>query len=104
EPSGWDAVTLGYKGRLLADYRLERRVSHTAGPDAAVAETAVDWWNGLRDFTARFNQDKEKVFDQLLLSLRRIQTSTDGLTDLVLPNSRVQSWRQPPGSYSRRAY
>jgi [amino group carrier protein]-lysine/ornithine hydrolase len=94
EPSGWDAITLGYKGRLLADYRLERSVSHTAGPDAAVAEAAVEWWNGLRDFATRFNQDKEKVFDHLLPSLRRIQTSTDGLTDVV---EATVGMRLPPG-------
>jgi len=94
EPSGWDAITLGYKGRLLAEYRLERSVSHTAGPDAAVAEAAVDWWNGLHDFATRFNQDKEKIFDHLLPSLRRILTSTDGLTDKV---EATVGMRLPPG-------
>jgi [amino group carrier protein]-lysine/ornithine hydrolase len=83
EPSGWDAVTLGYKGRMLTDYRLQRPMSHTAGPEISVAESAVEWWNSLRDFTAKFNRDKEKIFDQLLLSLRRIETASDGLIDSV---------------------
>ena len=38
EPSGWDAVTLGYKGRLLIHYRLDQAMSHTAGPEQAVGQ------------------------------------------------------------------
>ena len=44
EPSGWDRITLGYKGRLLADYRLERPAGHTAGPEPGVCERAVEFW------------------------------------------------------------
>ena len=31
EPSGWDGVTLGYKGRVLLDYVLEQPMGHIAG-------------------------------------------------------------------------
>src|SRR5579885_1655995 len=33
EPSGADALTLGYKGRLLVSYRVERPAAHTARPE-----------------------------------------------------------------------
>ena len=49
EPSGWDRVTLGYKGRLLVDYRLERRMAHTRRPASeTVCEEAVAYWQRWR--------------------------------------------------------
>lgn len=93
EPGGWDAVTLGYKGRLLADYRLEQPMGHTAGPGGGAAEAAVIWWQTLQDYAAEFNRGRERLFDQLLPSLRRIQTTTDGLTDTV---EATVGFRLPP--------
>ena len=48
EPSGWNRVTLGYKGRLLAHVTVQQAMAHTAGPDASVCEVAVDLWNRVR--------------------------------------------------------
>ena len=93
EPSGWDAVTLGYKGRLLVDYRLERPVGHTAGPEGGVAEAAVAWWTSLQAYAAHFNRDRQRLFDQLLPSLRHIRTTSDGLTEVV---EATVGFRLPP--------
>lgn len=81
EPSGWDGVTLGYKGRLLLDYTLSQPMGHTAGPDVGVGETAVTFWNAITDYAQQFNQNRPRLFDQLMPSLRHIQTSSDGLTN-----------------------
>jgi len=81
EPSGWDGVTLGYKGRVLMDYELRRPMGHTAGREEGAAETAVAWWHELSQVTAEFNQGKERLFEQLIPSLRQIQTDSDGLTN-----------------------
>lgn len=83
EPSGWDGVTLGYKGRLLLDYELDQPMGHTAGPRTGVAEKAVAWWNIIDDYARQFNQGRQRRFDQLLPSLRHIDTGSDGLTDHV---------------------
>lgn len=83
EPSNWDAVTLGYKGRLLVDYQLDQPMSHTAGQKGAVAERAVAWWLTIREHTDHFNQDKKRLFDQLLPSIRHINTTSDGIHDSV---------------------
>ena len=45
EPSHWNRVTLGYKGRLLLDFTADQPMAHTAGPDASVASVVVDYWN-----------------------------------------------------------
>ncbi|MFT5195392.1 MAG: LysW-gamma-L-lysine carboxypeptidase [Cellvibrionaceae bacterium] len=81
EPSGWDGVTLGYKGVILFDYRLDQEMGHTAGPEVGVAEQAVEFWNRMIDYVKDFNQDKSKLFDQILPSLRNFNTQTDGITD-----------------------
>jgi [amino group carrier protein]-lysine/ornithine hydrolase len=81
EPSGWDGVTLGYKGRLLLDYKLEQPMGHTAGPEIGVGETAVAFWNGVQQQLARLNNGRERLFDQIIPSIRHIQTGSDGLTD-----------------------
>ena len=94
EPSGWDGVTLGYKGRILLDYALQQPMGHTAGSQRGAAETAVAWWNDLSAVIEEFNQGQEKVFDQLLPSLRHIQTDSDGLHNRAVIKVGI---RLPPG-------
>ena len=77
EPSGWTRVTLGYKGRLLVEMEAAQPMAHTAGPDPGVATVAVDFWNWLREYAALFNDGRDKAFDQLLPSLRRLSSFTD---------------------------
>jgi LysW-gamma-L-lysine carboxypeptidase len=81
EPSGWERLTLGYKGRLLVDGRWEQPSAHSAGREPAVAERAVAFWNATAAHCAAYNQGRERLFDQLLPSLRRIQSGGDGLRD-----------------------
>ena len=83
EPSGWSRVTLGYKGRLLIDLEAERPMTHTAGPDPGITTLATEMWNGVREFCEGFNQGLDRAFDQLLPSLRSIDTSGDGLRECV---------------------
>ena len=81
EPSGWDGITLGYKGRLLIDYERHQPMGHSAGEREGAAQKAVTWWNGLQQIVDHFNRDRERLFDQLLPSLRQINTTSDGLTN-----------------------
>jgi len=93
EPSGWDRITLGYKGRLLMDYLLRREVGHTAGQRGAVCEELVEYWNRLKRYTNDCNCDKEHIFDTLDPSLRRIVSAHDGLTEQV---EATLGFRLPP--------
>lgn len=83
EPSGWDRVTIGYKGRLLIDYVLERAVSHTAGKERAPAEDAVAFWLHVAQWAEEYNRDKSGAFATLDPSLRRICSGGDGLRERV---------------------
>jgi LysW-gamma-L-lysine carboxypeptidase len=81
EPSGWDRITLGYKGRVLVDYALAKEMAHTASTTRAAAEEAVTFWNRVAEYAAEYNRDKPRVFDQLDASLRSMSSSDDGFTD-----------------------
>ena len=95
EPSHWNRVTLGYKGRLLLDFTAAQPMAHTAGPDASIASVVVDYWNWITAHAARINEGKDKVFDQLSPSLRRFITATnEDMHDTVEGQF---AWRLPVG-------
>ena len=81
EPSGWDAVCLGYRGSLSLIYTLQQSTRHTAGPGESVAEEAVKFWNELRKEIDRWNSGARNNFGSIGHSLRALNTSGDGLTD-----------------------
>jgi LysW-gamma-L-lysine carboxypeptidase len=83
EPSGWDRITLGYKGRVLVDYRLEKTMTHTASNTRAATEEAVGFWNRVNGYAAEFNRDKTRGVDKLEPSLRYVRTDDDAFTDGV---------------------
>ena len=45
EPSGWDGVTVAYKGRLVLRVALERDARHGAAPGPTCAEEALAVWH-----------------------------------------------------------
>lgn len=81
EPSGWNRLTLGYKGRLLAHVAVQQPMAHTAGPEASVCELAVDYWNRVRARVAELNADRDTAWEQVLPSLRSFNSSSDGLQE-----------------------
>jgi LysW-gamma-L-lysine carboxypeptidase len=81
EPSRWDRVTIGYKGRLLIDLEARRSMTHSAGPEATAGTAAVGLWRRIESYCAAFNDGRTKAFDQLLPSLRSINTQSDGLEE-----------------------
>ena len=95
EPSHWRRVTLGYKGRLLLDVHASQPMAHTAGPDASVAASIVDLWNWASASAARFNEGRDKPFEQLSPSLRRFNTSTS--EDIHEHADAQLAWRLPVG-------
>lgn len=81
EPSGWDRVTLGYKGRLLVHYRIEQAAAHSAGELPAAPEAMVAFWRAVEQRCASYNAGHERLFEQLIPSLRRVASGGDGLSD-----------------------
>lgn len=94
EPSGWDAVCLGYRGALVFTYRLSQHGRHSAGPGETVSELAAAFWNALTSEIAERNRDAASAYLSFGPSLRAFNTSTDGLTDIATLNIGI---RMPPG-------
>jgi LysW-gamma-L-lysine carboxypeptidase len=95
EPSNWDRVTIGYKGRLLAEYRIERSMAHTAAAQAGACETAVDFWRAVQQAAAALNAHlPDSTFERLQPSLRAMRSSSDGLTEQA---ELELGFRLPPG-------
>jgi LysW-gamma-L-lysine carboxypeptidase len=78
EPNHWDRIALGYKGSAWANVIVKREQTHTASGEETAAEVAVDVWLKIKAYVNQFNEDKKRVFDQLLLTLRGIDSSQDG--------------------------
>lgn len=98
EPSGWDAVCLGYRGTVSFTYRLTQAGRHTAGPGETVAEQGVLFWNTLLAEIDQINGDAEG-YQSVGTSLRSMNTSSDGLYDTVEMSIGV---RLPPSVPSSR--
>ncbi|MEO1009277.1 MAG: [LysW]-lysine hydrolase [Planctomycetota bacterium] len=80
EPSGWDGVTLGYKGRLLAAATATCPHHHSAGRDPSAADLAFAWWRGVLGYADAFNADCGRVFDGIQASMQDMHSDCDGLT------------------------
>ncbi len=83
EPSGWDRITLGYKGRLLAHYRYEQDAAHSAGEQRAAPEQMTDFWASVQTLCETHNQGRTRLFEQMIPSLRRVASGGDGMRDWV---------------------
>ena len=94
EPSRWDRITRGYKGRLLMDLTLRVPFSHSAGETALPAECAIQLWQAIRDYVREANTDRDRVTDQLDVSLRAINSEDQGAYGEVTLRA---GFRLPPG-------
>lgn len=95
EPSGWDALTLGYKGRLVVRLGLTKPNFHSAGEGATAAEDLVACWGALRTWAenAPTASPKTGIFDRVQTALQSFNTGSDGLTQRA---EAVVGLRLPP--------
>ncbi|MBE2267517.1 MAG: [LysW]-lysine hydrolase [Anaerolinea sp.] len=79
EPSAWDRITLGYKGRLLIDWRWHGGLAHSAGTAASPAEHAFAYWERVRAYTDSLNQGRNGIFNRVDATLHGVNTGNDGV-------------------------
>jgi len=94
EPSGWERVTLGYRGSLWFEYRVQRALSHTASGNESGCEAAASFWNRLKAFCDQHNEGRQRVFEQLSPTLRKMSSENDGFEERALLHIGL---RLPPG-------
>jgi [amino group carrier protein]-lysine/ornithine hydrolase len=83
EPSGWDRVTLGYKGSLWVNSTHTRSMAHSAGQNKSAPEEAVELWLAIKSYAEDFNRDKQRIFDKLDPTLRGMISESDGLREVA---------------------
>jgi LysW-gamma-L-lysine carboxypeptidase len=79
EPSGWDGITLGYRGIVSGTYRCTSESGHTSRPENNAIQEAIAWWSAVE---ARFSGDEhEPVFERVTSKPVSIEggVSEDGL-------------------------
>ncbi len=97
EPSGWDAMTLGYKGRLVLKLKLEKPNFHSAGDDTTAAEDLVTCWQRIAGWAEGLGPG---IFDRVQVALQSFNTYSDGLTQRA---EAVVGLRLPPACPPEKA-
>jgi len=93
EPSGWDAVTVGYKGSLRLRLHVDQPHAHGAGRERSAPDRCVDAVRALQDHAARSNGDSG-LFDCVDIRVLHFDSDSDGLEDRAGVDLGV---RTPPG-------
>jgi LysW-gamma-L-lysine carboxypeptidase len=93
EPSGWDGLTLGYRGFLAGEYSVSTDSTHTSRPEPNAIEAAMAWWSRVQG--AFPTTDDESVFEEVTAKPVAFSggTAPDGLS--VEASAEVQ-FRIPP--------
>ena len=94
EPSHWDRITLGYKGRLLLDWRWEGGLAHSAGDAPSPAERALEYWAAVKAISDEHSRGIDSIFARLDASLRDINTWQEGVNGVA---EMTVGLRLPPG-------
>ncbi len=84
EPSGWERITLGYKGSAWFEFTLSRTLAHTSAKNESACEAAVSYWNRVTGWATERNRGAERVFEQVNPTLRGMQSSSDGFTETAI--------------------
>lgn len=91
EPSGWEGITLGYKGRLLVRVRREKDHFHSAHHEPNAAEELISYFVAIKAWAEAMNVG-QKPFDQVQYTLRNFEVypvelkqAAEMLFDLRLP-------------------
>jgi LysW-gamma-L-lysine carboxypeptidase len=92
EPSGSDAVTLGYKGSLKLRYRLSQPMGHGAGPNESAADRAIAFVRRVQDHTAMQGEGLG-TFERLDARILRFHADHDGFRDTA---AMTVGFRLPP--------
>jgi LysW-gamma-L-lysine carboxypeptidase len=76
EPNQWDRLALGYKGSAWTNITVTRGQAHTASGEETAAEAAIKTWLAIKTYADSFNAERQKTFDQLLLTLRGLASGS----------------------------
>lgn len=92
EPSGWDGVTIGYKGELQLVATFRGRRTHYSSPTPTTTDVALDWTAAVRSLAAA--RHTESLFASLTAKTVAVESRRVGDAE----TTRVTvDFRVPPG-------
>jgi [amino group carrier protein]-lysine/ornithine hydrolase len=94
EPSGWQGITLGYKGSLWMSVQFREPASHTASGSGSVCDRVFSFWKALTSRVETWNQGKPREFERLTPSLRGFASRAEEFTQAA---SMEVNFRLPEG-------
>ncbi|UCG89298.1 MAG: [LysW]-lysine hydrolase [Gemmatimonadota bacterium] len=85
EPSRWDRITLGYKGRLMLDAIMRVPLGHSAGNLKLPPELGVDLWRTVTAFCEERDaaRQAQRAFDRLMPALQQMNSANDDTHGVV---------------------
>lgn len=102
EPSGWEGITLGYKGRLLVKARREKDNFHSAHHEPNAAEELISYFVAIKAWAEAMNVG-QRPFDQVQYTLRdfkvypaELKQVAEMFFDLRLPPPVAPGGGHPP--------
>lgn len=81
EPSGWEGITLGYKGRLIVKVEIRKDNFHTAGEGSSAGDDLTESWFRVRQWAAQASG--EGVFGRVQATVQSLGTENDGLEQVA---------------------
>ncbi|UBV42052.1 [LysW]-lysine hydrolase [Deinococcus taeanensis] len=78
EPSGWEGITLGYKGRLVVKAQAVKENFHTAGDGSSAGDDLTEAWFRVRAWAAAAGEPGG-VFGGVQATIQELGAGTDGL-------------------------
>lgn len=100
EPSGWDGLTFGYKGRLRLRLEVDREEGHSAAEGPTAGELLVEGWLRLRAWAEGAAPPGAGLFDRVQGALLELRAGSDGLRQ---HGAATVSLRLPPAWPPERA-
>lgn len=103
EPSGWDRVTLGYKGSAWAEITLRTVQAHTAHQAQSAPEAAFEAWRLIQEWCFAYNLGRQRAFEQVTPTLRAMASGEDGFESWasLRVGARLPLELSPDGWYSQ---
>ena len=92
EPSGWDGVTIGYKGELQLIATFRGRRTHYSSPTPTTTDLALEWTAAVRGLASA--RHTESLFASLTANTVSLETRRVGDSETVRV---VVDFRLPPG-------
>ena len=97
EPSGWEGITIGYKGSVRLRWMRRQPAGHGAGPLPSAADHAFEFVRRVQDHAAGLSGDIG-IFDRLDVRVLRCDAGSDGLQEHAAVDVGL---RMPPGCDTR---